>query len=278
MNADTFFYATGAMAAELRKFDAEPIRNQDPNGEKESHNHLLYMCEAAEAFYREGRREKAMRWLGFVQGYFWARFWLTIGELRKINNPRDELGELFRTIRHQAYQCAGLYLTDDQVIEILIDPKVSGIIREKTTGPELASAVTDFLAHAIVGRPWPTNDKWDEAWGSFERDLERLALEKGYNLRLSDEVHSAVRDTADSACRLRLTPFQVEELARKTDFEKAQASGLDDKGLADLLANHLANEILGRPWWTPPVVQDDFNQFMRQFREAAQKRGYTIAT
>jgi hypothetical protein len=34
-------------------------------------NHLMYMCEQAQVFIKEDRIEKAMRWLGFLQGVLW---------------------------------------------------------------------------------------------------------------------------------------------------------------------------------------------------------------
>jgi hypothetical protein len=35
------------------------------------------------------RREKAMRWLGFVQGYLWTATYCTIEDLKKVNRPSD---------------------------------------------------------------------------------------------------------------------------------------------------------------------------------------------
>jgi len=35
------------------------------------------------------RREKAMRWLGFVQGYLWTATYCTIEDLKKANRPSD---------------------------------------------------------------------------------------------------------------------------------------------------------------------------------------------
>jgi hypothetical protein len=52
--------------------------------------HLLWMCRAACRFIDEGRVEKAMRWLGFLQGMFYARGTFSIQELGEHSRP-DEL-------------------------------------------------------------------------------------------------------------------------------------------------------------------------------------------
>ncbi len=48
--------------------------------------HLAFMCEEG-ATYAAERREKAMRWLGFVQGALWASGRATIEELKNMNRP-----------------------------------------------------------------------------------------------------------------------------------------------------------------------------------------------
>jgi hypothetical protein len=37
------------------------------------------------------RREKSMRWLGFVQGFLWAMHVATIDELKSVNRPPDKV-------------------------------------------------------------------------------------------------------------------------------------------------------------------------------------------
>lgn len=51
--------------------------------------HLVFMCEEGST-YAEERREKAMRWLGFVQGGLWAHDLAPIQDLKNMNRP-DEL-------------------------------------------------------------------------------------------------------------------------------------------------------------------------------------------
>lgn len=49
--------------------------------------HLLYMLDCIDAFMSEGRREKAMRWLGFAQGVAWVSGWASIEEMKDDNRP-----------------------------------------------------------------------------------------------------------------------------------------------------------------------------------------------
>lgn len=51
-------------------------------------NHLLWMCSALkEIAEQEGRIEKAMRWLGFIQGALWSADIVTIEDLKHDNMP-----------------------------------------------------------------------------------------------------------------------------------------------------------------------------------------------
>jgi len=49
--------------------------------------HCIEMCDAVPAFAADGRREKAMRWLGFLQGAAWTLHLATIEELKEMNKP-----------------------------------------------------------------------------------------------------------------------------------------------------------------------------------------------
>lgn len=51
--------------------------------------HLYYMCVTAMQFATDGRIEKAMRWLGFIQGAMTAMGHYSIDELRAINSSSD---------------------------------------------------------------------------------------------------------------------------------------------------------------------------------------------
>jgi hypothetical protein len=48
-------------------------------------DHIREMLEKMPAFLREGRREKFMRWLGFIQGVLWSRGIYELGTLKSHN-------------------------------------------------------------------------------------------------------------------------------------------------------------------------------------------------
>jgi len=49
--------------------------------------HTAWMLCKIPEFMAAGRHEKAMRWLGFVQGYLWARGLAGIDEMKEWNRP-----------------------------------------------------------------------------------------------------------------------------------------------------------------------------------------------
>ncbi len=50
-------------------------------------SHLKYICVKAQEFVEEGRIEKAMRWLGFIQGVLWSRGYYTLDQLKNHSRP-----------------------------------------------------------------------------------------------------------------------------------------------------------------------------------------------
>jgi len=65
----------------------EPIqapgdRNPAP---QEAYSHLHWMLDGIEKFVAEGEFGKAYRWLGFVQGTFWAYGMYSIDQMREHN-------------------------------------------------------------------------------------------------------------------------------------------------------------------------------------------------
>ena len=54
-----------------------------------THEHLLFMTEEGQKLVTAGRTEKAMRWLGFLQGALWGLGITTIEEQKDINRPDD---------------------------------------------------------------------------------------------------------------------------------------------------------------------------------------------
>jgi len=52
--------------------------------------HALWMCSEVRKFLADGRREKADRWLGFIQGVLWVLGNYTIDNMRAHNTaPAD---------------------------------------------------------------------------------------------------------------------------------------------------------------------------------------------
>jgi len=51
-------------------------------------DHCYFMAEKAKDFL-PNRREKLMRWLGFIQGVLWTRGIMTIEELKNMNKPDE---------------------------------------------------------------------------------------------------------------------------------------------------------------------------------------------
>lgn len=75
----------------LRSYPAERWPGDKPiwpPGNHDHHDgalgHVRWMCQQIPAFLKEGRVEKANRWLGFVQGVLWA-----IGH-KSIDSMRDD--------------------------------------------------------------------------------------------------------------------------------------------------------------------------------------------
>jgi hypothetical protein len=60
--------------------------------QERSFKHALYMLDELENHIRQGRIEKSMRWLGFVQGILWVRGIYSIEELKAHNKPVRSTG------------------------------------------------------------------------------------------------------------------------------------------------------------------------------------------
>lgn len=65
-------------------------RMGDSHGQARDREHLIQMIPQMREFVAEGRREKVMRWIGFMQGAFWAYELFSIEELMAHNKPYDE--------------------------------------------------------------------------------------------------------------------------------------------------------------------------------------------
>lgn len=74
---------TATIADLLRQRGCTPMRdNSHPNL-----NHLLWMCTKIPSLIQEERLDKAMRWLGFLQGALWALEILSVEESKRLNMP-----------------------------------------------------------------------------------------------------------------------------------------------------------------------------------------------
>ncbi len=60
-------------------------------------NHLLFCCEEGPRMVKDGRMEKAFRWLGFVQGGIWAAGLAPLETLKKMNMPEPEEPDVWPT-------------------------------------------------------------------------------------------------------------------------------------------------------------------------------------
>ena len=85
-------------AYKVRMADYPPFRMRDdvksPSWDRRCHLH--WMCDQIPGFLKEGRREKVMRWLGFIQGTLWALDEYTIEEMKHHNMPTPEEKEAAR--------------------------------------------------------------------------------------------------------------------------------------------------------------------------------------
>lgn len=56
-----------------------------PLTDKELIDHLYYMLDQIDSFLRQGHRDKAFRWLGFMQGCLWCLRFYTLEDLKNHN-------------------------------------------------------------------------------------------------------------------------------------------------------------------------------------------------
>lgn len=78
------------VAQQYRRILLERGNVRARNFEVPNENHLLWMCDQIEDFIQDGRREKAMRWLGFIQGAMWWAGIRSVEEMKADNKPPDE--------------------------------------------------------------------------------------------------------------------------------------------------------------------------------------------
>jgi hypothetical protein len=88
------FYLQGLTMEAGRRRPCAPTRFSDNEARQHFINpspnelaHLRFMCIEAQQFIDEGRIEKAMRWLGFLQGVLWARGFYSLDDLKNHSRP-----------------------------------------------------------------------------------------------------------------------------------------------------------------------------------------------
>jgi len=89
MTNEKVLEAVATMADFLRSKGSAAKKCEKPTDIQEEYGHLLYMCNSIPIFLEEGQREKAMRWLGFMQGVLWSRGGFTLDRLKNMNKPNE---------------------------------------------------------------------------------------------------------------------------------------------------------------------------------------------
>ena len=104
MTKQTLIRAVGAARTTIERHEtgARPRRIHDPawlpvvSGRPHlpaltltAAEHLLWMCETVLELAELDRFDKAMRWLGFIQGSLWALGWRTIEDVRRDNRKQQ---------------------------------------------------------------------------------------------------------------------------------------------------------------------------------------------
>lgn len=75
----------------LIQCDILPVRNIDESADRIVQlKHIGWMCLQIADMVEQGKVEKAMRWLGFVQGVLWSTDFRTVDDLRRDNMPDGE--------------------------------------------------------------------------------------------------------------------------------------------------------------------------------------------
>lgn len=73
----------------LKELGASPVQDRDARTREGQLNHLAHMCNHTiveiQGASTPSETEKAMRWLGFIQGGFWALELRTIDQMRVDN-------------------------------------------------------------------------------------------------------------------------------------------------------------------------------------------------
>lgn len=130
-------------------------------------SHVMWMCEEAQQFVAEGRVEKAMRWLGFIQGVLWMSQVRTLNELKDDSKPTtgmDSIREVeddrvLRALSARTWPVQNWHpsLVDFALAELNSDGSICRM--KKLTNEEVSIAIEARGVAAIVKRK---GDAWVE--------------------------------------------------------------------------------------------------------------------
>lgn len=81
--------ARGDAPKEVRLSPEDTAKRVNDIGDWSLINHLYFMTEEGKRLIDQGRIEKAMRWLGFLQGALWGLGVTSIEEQKRINMPNE---------------------------------------------------------------------------------------------------------------------------------------------------------------------------------------------
>ncbi len=87
-------FPRGMPRFEPKRIDPEVMLDVDGFPPTIATEHLLFMCDEIKQLVLSNRREKAFRWLGFLQGAVWAFGLTNLEELKKMNMPEPGRGIL----------------------------------------------------------------------------------------------------------------------------------------------------------------------------------------
>lgn len=76
----------------LGGYGFEPRRHpatDTPTNDYEAGAHAMWMCGEVRRFVKEGREQKAHRWLGFVQGVIFCASMAPVEHMKDVNRPRE---------------------------------------------------------------------------------------------------------------------------------------------------------------------------------------------
>ena len=89
---------------EILAKDGFEIKHRDTTSSRYDMNHIRYMVnEIPKIIDQPCKKEKAMRWLGFVQGVLWLKGYYTIDEMKGHTKSGKECKEEIKPVQGETY-------------------------------------------------------------------------------------------------------------------------------------------------------------------------------